>query len=258
MDRIAKAALIALAIMAAASSYQARAGAAAGAVAEAVAEAVEETVVILHGIGRTSASMNSIETRLREEGYATLNITYPSTELDLDGLADQLGKNFLTEDFWQRSGIVNFVTHSMGGLLARRYLERNRQDKVGRVVMLAPPIGGSEVADVMQELPLYRWFYGPAGQELTTAAAGGAAGTDAEEPYYEVGIIAGTKEWPYFVAAFIVPGASDGRVSVENTKLAGMKDHTTVPATHTFIMARTDVHDQIVHFLQQGKFKTAE
>ena len=246
MDRIAKAVLTVLAIVAAASSDQAR------------AEAVKETVVILHGIGRTSASMNGIEARLRDEGYATLNITYPSREHDLDGLADHLGRNFLTEDFWRKSGIVNFVTHSMGGLLARRYLARNRQDKVGRVVMLAPPIGGSEVADLMQELPLYRWFYGPAGEELTTDAARGAAGKKAEEPYYEVGIIAGTKEWPYFVAAFIVPGASDGRVSVENTKLAGMRDHTTVPATHTFIMERTDVHDQIVHFLEQGKFKTAE
>ena len=73
-----------------------------------------------------------------------------------------------------------------------------------------------------------------------------------------MGIIAGTTEWPYFVAAFVVPGASDGRVSVENTKLAGMKDHMTVPATHTFIMESTEVHDQIVHFLERGIFKTAE
>ncbi len=250
MDRIVKTASTVLAIVAAASSYQGR--------AEAAAETVKQTVVILHGIARTSASMNSIETRLREEGYATLNISYPSTEQDLDGLADYLGKHFLTEGFWQESETVNFVTHSMGGLLVRRYLARNRQDKVGRVVMLAPPIGGSEVADLMHELDLYEWFYGPAGEELTTDAAGDSAAMDAEEPYYEVGIIAGTKEWPYFVAAFVVPGASDGRVSVENTKLAGMKDHMTVPATHTFIMESTEVHDQIVHFLEQGRFKAAE
>lgn len=216
--------------------------------------AAQDKVVLLHGIARTDASMKSMEAALQAAGYETLAITYPSTDKDLDGIAADLRGGALSEAFWQIAGQVHFVTHSMGGLVARRYLQNYRDavpaEKIGRVVMLAPPSQGSHVADMIHKLPPYDWYYGPAGQELTSAARAAA-----DEPlYYETGIIAGEKEWPYIVAAFVVPGKSDGRVSVENTKISGMKDHVVVPATHTFIMDRPDVQKQAVHFIREGIF----
>ena len=38
-----------------------------------------------------------------------------------------------------------------------------------RVVMLGPPNGGSEVADLLKNVAPYRAFYGPAGQQLGTS-----------------------------------------------------------------------------------------
>ena len=216
--------------------------------------AAQDKVVLLHGIARTGASMQGMDDALRAAGYETLVITYPSTDRDLDGIAAALRAGALSADFWSKAGRVHFVTHSMGGLVARRYLKAYRDSippgKLGRVVMLAPPNRGSHVADLIHGLPPYDWYYGPAGQELTSAARAAA-----DDPlYYETGIIAGEKEWPYIVAAFVVPGRSDGRVSVENTKIPGMKDHLVVPATHTFIMDRPDVQRQTVHFLREGIF----
>ncbi|MBU0799731.1 MAG: alpha/beta fold hydrolase [Alphaproteobacteria bacterium] len=217
-------------------------------------EAPRETVVLLHGIARTDASLERLEKILQQAGYDTLAITYPSTKEDIDGIASFLNKGPLSPQFWAQAQKVHFVTHSMGGLVARRYLAAYHDvlpvEKVGRVVMLAPPNGGSEVADLTHKFPPYQWYYGPAGQELTTFARQ----KDQGAPWYEVGIIAGTKEWFYIVAAFVVPGKGDGRVSVESTKLPGMRDHITVPATHTFIMDRPDVHRQVVHFIREGVF----
>lgn len=220
-----------------------------------------ELVVILHGIARTGQSMGAVEKALQAAGYETLNITYPSTRKNLDALAYDLHEQRL-KDLWQaRSGKIHIVTHSMGGLLARRYVERYGQDipegRLGRIVMLAPPNGGSEIADLLHGLAPYRGYYGPAGQELTTAASQGRLAGEVkalEAIHAEFGVIAGAKEWPYIAAAFIIPGKSDGRVSVEKTKLPGMKDHVTVNATHTFIMDRPDVHRHIIRFLQEGKF----
>jgi pimeloyl-ACP methyl ester carboxylesterase len=213
-----------------------------------------ETVIILHGIARSSASMKPVQKMLEESGYQVVSIDYPSTTLSLDGIADALHNNQLSADFWQQAEKVHFVTHSMGGLTARRYLQKFHKDipagKLGRVVMLAPPNGGSEVADLLQGLWPYRWYYGPAGQELTTQAQGSIHDT----VYYELGIIAGTKRWPYLVSALVVPGISDGRVSIERTKLAGMKDHICVDGTHTFLMDRTDTQAQILNFLKNGAF----
>jgi pimeloyl-ACP methyl ester carboxylesterase len=222
------------------------------------AAVASETVVILHGIARTNKSMKSIETALQKEQYETLNITYPSTEHNLNDIAKHLFENELNTKFWESAEKVHFVTHSMGGLVARKYLEMYKDkipaQKLGNVVMLGPPNGGSEVADWAHSLWPYQWFYGPAGQELTTAAAA----VNSAAPYYPLGIIAGTREWPYFVAAFVVPGDSDGRVSVEKTKLPGMTDHMSLVATHTFIMDDEDAHRQVVYFLKNKMFERAE
>lgn len=215
----------------------------------------KETVVILHGIAKTSSSMRPVEETLQKEGYETFSITYPSRDKNLDGIAAYLREEYLTKEFWQNTGRVHIVTHSMGGLVARRYLDAYKneipENKLGRVVMLAPPNGGSEVSDLIHKLPPYQWYYGPAGDELTTDSQS----QNKSDVYYDLGIIAGTKEWPYFVAAFVTPGKSDGRVTVEKTKLEGMKDHVSVNGTHTFIMDKTSVHKQISHFLKKGEFE---
>ncbi len=217
-----------------------------------------ETVIILHGIAKTNKSMRSVETALKNEGYQTLNITYPSQTKDLNGLTTYLNENHLTSQFWKTHHKVHIVTHSMGGLLARRYLDIYKYEiptsKLGRVVMLAPPNKGSEVSDLIHKLPPYKWYYGDAGAELTTDAQS----KNKSDIYYDLGIIAGTKEWPYFAAAFVTPGKSDGRVTVENTKLDGMKDHVSVNGTHTFIMNKPNVHKYIIEFLKNGAFTHEE
>ncbi len=213
-----------------------------------------ETVVLLHGIALTKSNMDSVEKALEDEGYKILNITYPSQKKGLNDIAIFLETDYLTKDFWDTTRKVHFVTHSMGGLVVRTYLEQYKNqidiNKLGRVVMMGPPNKGSEVADLIHKLPPYKWYYGPAGQELTTKQQA----LTQINPYYELGIIAGKKEWPYFVAAFVTPGQSDGRVTVENTKLNGMKDHIVLSATHTFMMKKSDTHKQIVYFLKNGEF----
>lgn len=218
----------------------------------------QETVVLLHGIARTGNSLRQIEKFLQREGYKTIRITYPSTRSSIEEIAENLHKTHLGQDTWNKSAKIHFVTHSMGGLVARRYLDKYKDvlpaEKIGRVVMLGPPNQGSDVADLLHELWPYQWFYGPAGGELTTKSRS----KNAENIYYDVGIIAGTKDWPYRPVSFIMQGQSDGLVSVEHTKLNGMKDHLCVSATHTFLMNKTDVQKQIIHFLKNGKFEHEE
>jgi len=214
----------------------------------------KETVVILHGIAKTSKSMSSIEIVLKQAGYNTINITYPSTTKSLENIAAHLRKNELSEPFWKKENTVHFVTHSMGGLVARQYLDSYKgvipKDKLGNVVMIAPPNKGSSIADTLHKLAPYKWYYGPAGSELTTIVQS----KNKSDIYYDLGIIAGKKEWPYFIAALFISGKSDGRVSVEQTKIKGMKDHSVVNGTHTFIMNKKDVHKLILKFLKSSRF----
>ena len=217
-------------------------------------QTTNETVVILHGIGHSKWNMFVTEQALKHQGYKTLAISYPSLDHDIGTLAGLVHEKLTLSQIWQQSTKVHFVTHSMGGLVTRRYLEDYKdkipQEKLGRAVMMAPPHGGSEVADLLENLAPYKWVFGPAGQELTTETQS----KNTIKPYYDVGIIAGSKGWPYFVADIVLPDAHDGRVAVEKTKWDGMTDHITMNATHSFISWKPNVHKQIVNFLQEGSF----
>jgi pimeloyl-ACP methyl ester carboxylesterase len=150
-------------------------------------------------------------------------------------------------------GALHFVTHSMGGLLARAYLARHPPVRHGRLVMLGPPNGGSEIADRLKNFWLYRAFFGPAGQQLTTVRD---AATDAllMVPRCDVGIIAGSRTIDPIASRFLLPKPNDGRVSVQSTKLDGMADHTIIPCSHTLLMRNPAAIAQTIAFLREGRF----
>jgi pimeloyl-ACP methyl ester carboxylesterase len=191
-------------------------------------------VVLLHGIARTARSLHRLERSLQQAGFATLNLDYASRKKPLEMLAEDIHAEICA--FADAcSGPVHFVTHSMGGLLARVYLARHRPARLGRVVMLGTPNGGSEVADFLKSFPLYRAFYGPAGQQLTTKSD--AALTSLPPVDYPVGVVAGTRTLDPIAWYFILPRPNDGRVSVESSKLDCMADHVTIKAPHNLLVS---------------------
>ena len=212
-------------------------------------------VVLLHGIARTSRSLRKVERALRAGGFATLNLDYASRRKPLEALAADIHPD-ITAFANRIGGPLHFVAHSMGGLLIRIYVAHYRPAALGRVVMLGTPNGGSEIADLLQRLSIYRAFYGPAGQQLTTEQD--ADLTSLPPPDYAVGIIAGIRSIDPIASRFILPRPNDGRVSVQSSKLAGMSDHTIVKATHTGLIRHPVAIAQAVTFLREGRFKPSE
>lgn len=215
------------------------------------ADRKSEGVLLLHGIARRASSLARLEGALREAGFATLNLDYPARKASLDVLAGIVGPRVAT--FAEGVERLHIVTHSMGGLLARALLTRRRPSNLERVVMLAPPNGGSEVADRLRRFSAYRRFFGPAGFQLGTRRD---ARLDAllGEVDYPLGIIAGDRSLSPIESWFMLPRPNDGRVSVARTRVAGMTDHITVHATHTLIMRNARVIRETLHFVRNGRF----
>ncbi len=208
-----------------------------------------DCVILLHGLARTEVSMEPMAEFLEAEGFTVTNPGYPSRHASIEELAEATVPAAL--DACQGSEAVHFVTHSMGGILVRQYLAGNDIARLGRVVMLGPPNRGSEVVDTLGELPGFQLLNGEAGLQLGT---GGHWLPDRLGPAnFDVGVIAGTKSLNPLLSAMI-PGDDDGKVSVHNAALEGMRDFIALPATHTFMMRDAEVMCQVLHYLQHGSF----
>jgi len=210
-----------------------------------------ECVILLHGLARTADSMSKLETTLEQKGYRVANIDYPSRKMKIEALAELALTRGLDECRLTHSYPVNFVTHSLGGILVRQYYSSHRTDNVKRVVMLGPPNNGSEVVDHLKHTPGFELLNGPAGVQLGT--------DDDSVPVqlgpvnFELGIIAGTKSVNLILSSFL-PNPDDGKVSVESTKVEGMCSFIALAATHPFMMNNDAVIGEVLSFLQNGKF----
>jgi triacylglycerol lipase len=221
------------------------------------ASAVENggCAVLLHGLCRSSRSMVPMQQALAASGYHVLNVDYPSRTAPVEKLGNDAIGRAVADCQSKGATKINFVTHSLGGILVRSYLSRHTILNLGRVVMLGPPNQGSEVVDKLGSFWLFKKINGPAGGELGTAE--NSTPNRLGPANFCVGIIAGDRSLNW-INSLLIPGSDDGKVSVERTKLAGMTDHIVIHATHPFLMVNRTSIRQTIYFLRTGGFERAQ
>lgn len=180
--------------------------------------------------------MKKLEKRLNEAGYEVQNIGYPSRREEAEVLIQMVAEQ-IDVCCADNGRTVHFVAHSLGGIIARAYLDQRRPDNLGKVVLIATPNQGSELVDRFGDMWLFEALTGPAALELGTAS--GSLPNRIGPPYYPLGIIAST---------------SDGVVAADSTKLFGMTDYLEFRGPHGRMRAKPEVVDEVIHFLEHGRF----
>ncbi len=206
----------------------------------AASSAPRDWVVLLHGLFASCHSMRKLENRITEVGYAVLNWGYPtwlrSTEQNVRRLLPQL--EILQNDPSVRT--INFVTHSMGGILARCALHLGGDAKVKRLVMLAPPNRGSHLTRI--SLGPFAWCL-PAIADLSEAPSSLPnrleVASQESMSQVEIGVIAAASD-------FIVP--------IANTKLSNQRDHCVLRTSHFRLPNHEMAVRYVLSFLQSGTF----
>ncbi|MCB9899012.1 MAG: hypothetical protein H6825_13485 [Planctomycetes bacterium] len=212
----------------------------------------QRLVLLVHGLGRTHHALAALGDALVARGDAVQSLAYPSLRATIAGHGAQLHDVLASLE-----GVaeVSFVTHSLGGIVVRDALARDRSwtDRValGRVVMLAPPNHGAEIARRLDEwLPL-GLLMGPSALQLAHDSL-----DELPAPPCEFGIVAATRGagrgWNP-----LLPGEDDGLVTVEETRLAGAADTLVVDGLHTVLMNDPRVIEAVLRFLDHGSFGEA-
>ena len=212
----------------------------------------EECVILLHGLARTSSSMESMAEALEDAGFVAVNIDYPSREHPIEDLAPMaIGNGLELCEVAGATDKTHFVAHSLGGILVRKYLKNNEIMNLGRVVMLGPPNQGSKAVDELGDVPGIDWVNGPAGRQLGKGADSVPLALGPAD--FELGVIAGNRSIDPITSA-VLDDPDDGKVSVEDTRLEGMDDFVIVEHSHAFMMRLEEPIKLTIRFLKSGKF----
>jgi pimeloyl-ACP methyl ester carboxylesterase len=217
----------------------------------------KKVVLVLHGLVRSRDSMTGIAEFLADEGeYSVLNLTYASTRLPIAEHAAALQRVITRLEGVEE---ISFVAHSMGNLVIRHFIGDQLiaarglgiDPRIQRIVMLAPPNGGADLAKRFQNNVVFRVIFGASGQQL------GKQWEDLENrlavPPCDFGIIAGGAGDEEGRNP-LLEGDDDMVVTVQETRLPGARDFVVVPALHTLIMDNPKVREYTKRFLDEGHF----
>ncbi len=213
-------------------------------------------VVYVHGLWLNGWEAGFLRHRLsRQLGCATRVFPYPSVTADLATNARALAA------FLARISVdtLHLVGHSMGGLVILECLEnvlrtpavepRDRPLPPGRIVLLASPVQGSRAAQRLARWPFGRRIMGlTAGEVLLEPRARQWSGSR------DLGVIAGDRPLGsgHLLGQFHAP--NDGTVLVEETRLAGAREHRQLRVSHSGMMLSAEVARQTAAFLRDGRF----
>ncbi len=197
------------------------------------------TVVLLHGLGASSWLLALLARRLRQQGYRVENWGYYSVRQSLELLIPQFQSRFevLHKSIGNSEGGLYIVAHSLGSIITRAVLAEVEMPRLQRVVMLSPPNRGSHFATKVG--PYLKWWT-PLVDELSDREDSFVNRLQGKMPAnLELGIIAA--EWDYVLTEM-------------TTHLECEVDHITVPSRHTGLVLRQSAAQQILHFLEHGRF----
>lgn len=194
-----------------------------------------EHVTLVHGFLANSLMFFYLRHRLRDAGFHTRTWGYLNMCCSIRQHARRLASELQCLDADPGIATIHLVLHSMGSIITRAALEEFRPQKLGRLVMLAPPNRGSFAAT--RAMAAWGGLFKPI-RELSTASDS----------------FVNRLSMPADVDIGIIAAQYDLLVSLESTRPDVPHDHAILPCLHSSLLFRRDSADLITMFLKQGSF----
>jgi Predicted acetyltransferases and hydrolases with the alpha/beta hydrolase fold len=195
-----------------------------------------DAVVLVHGLAANHLVMAPLARALRRAYSQVVNWGYSSLWSPIERHGQRLAA--LIKGLEEQAERVHLVTHSMGGIITRLALAEFQPQRLGRLVMVAPPNRGSHVATWLAP-----WL-GRICPPLIQLAD------------YEDSLVC-RLPLPQVPELGVIAAATDFLVHEPSTHLRCETDHITLPGLHSSLLWRRETAEQVQHFLEHGRFRRA-
>ncbi len=208
----------------------------------------KEQVICLHGFMGDSWNMDFLAKSLKKDGWQVLVWKYKSRDFLIQEHGMRLVYS-IQSMAQENPGIpMHFVTHSMGGLVllsALNHPDCPHEAKMGKIVLIAPPLRGSAWGRWLSQFSLARWIAKDfSGRELMTKNDFDSLGT--YPPSCKKMVIAGSLGFNP-----IISGANDGTVAIAETFLNMPHTRIVVKRGHKTIVFSKKVAKYVRDFLKE-------
>lgn len=219
-----------------------------------VLEGPGDTVVLVHGLRWWTDGMDSLGRRLNKDGYRVVLVEYPSRKLESEEIIKRYLASAVSEHVIPANRPFHVVAHSMGSVLSHAYLQDAMPSNLGRVVFIATPHAGTEIADIAGRNVIARRLTGPAVASLRTSES--PLRERLREPRFPLGVIMGDRSRFPFLSP-LINGSDDGAVPVNGGRIPGAKDFIVLHEGHLDMLRSGETFSQVRHFLREGCFDRA-
>jgi pimeloyl-ACP methyl ester carboxylesterase len=209
---------------------------------------LKTAVVYVHGLWMTGIEGAVLRRRLARDLDANAPLFYyrsvgAGIAANARSLASRLSR--------LHADTLHLVGHSLGGIVICKMFEETGGGSLppGRVVLLGSPVAGSRAAHRLAQWQLGRLIMGRSVREelLVDRNRRWDYGRD-------LGVIAGSLSVGLGRIVNTHPGSSDGTIYVDETRIAGMKEHLVMHVSHTGLPFSAAVAKQTAAFLRAGRF----
>ena len=209
-------------------------------------------VVLVHGFCRHGHNMHFWRDQLSDVFPDIAVADMPATHKSFERCLESLSRTF-EEAQASKYKQVFIAGHSMGGLLAREYLAKNRPANVKKLVCVGTPHLGSRLADLALILG-FPWsgIVFPPLWALRCAARKKI--TTPDLPDLEIGVIVSENNahWP---GKLFLSSSADGLVENKSALAADAKSHIILNVPHDPMQYDSKIAQAIKNFFVKGNFE---
>jgi triacylglycerol esterase/lipase EstA (alpha/beta hydrolase family) len=211
---------------------------------------IMDCTILVHGFLQTKSDMRFLSDGLQSAGFNTMVASLPTTICSVKTCATLLNAD-ISEKI-REYGKVNFVGHSMGGLIIRKYIQEYNPDNIGRCIFIATPHLGSEIADAASNIP----FVNALMKSLEDLKSSKTNKYLLNKERIEIGLIVGKHN--NIIGELFLTGSGDCMVEITSALSEDAKEIRQLEYTHYRIHHSTKAVELVKTFILTGSFNGAD